>query len=338
MYTSAIVSPATPSSGILACYGDSTSKNIACKNDAGTVNHGIQTTSCLGSRWINQVADNGISGCTQPAFTDINGSAACSQLPALTGGVTSSAGSCATTVASVPCGALPAFGGDLSSAGGTCSVQVQAIEETSGPARLAINAIPDLGGGGFSILNRPGATATVVGSTLASLLVGTTVPCGSLPTFTGGNVASTGGTCALNITPGTLRSSLAYYDASVNPILGGGFLATSSSSSTLSTTDIPYPLGIAAVNGRLRINVLANNIVTSLGTGVITFAVFLNGSNSGLSTTALTTVAGGTQLDTGLFAAFGSTAVTDGWSVKVTSTGTFVSGSITFTAVLVLGY
>lgn len=162
------------------------------------------------------------------------------------------------------------------------------------------------------------------------------VACSALPALTG-QVTKTAGSCATVIAPGVLTTSLAYYVAAVNPILGGGFLETSSSVSTLSSSDIPYPLGVAATTGRLRINILANSIVTSLGTGVITFTVFSNGVNN-FSTTALTTVAAGTQVDTGLNSALGTTAATDGWSVKITSTGTYVSGSITFTAVLVMGY
>ena len=139
LLATAIAAPSTPASGKGSIYVDSTSKNIALKNDAGTVNHGIQTKTCGGSQWVNAISDAGGAACVQPAFTDVTGSLACGQLPAL--------------------------GGDLTSAGATCSVQVIAMEETGGPTRLSINAIPT-----GTILNRPSASATVVGSTLPSLL------------------------------------------------------------------------------------------------------------------------------------------------------------------------
>ena len=123
----AVTAPSTPAAGKGAIYEDSTSKNIALKNDAGTVNHGIQTKTCGGSQWVNAISDAGGAACVQPAFTDVNGSLACAQLPALTGGVTSSAGSCATTVASVACAALPALTGAVTSSAGSCATTLASL-------------------------------------------------------------------------------------------------------------------------------------------------------------------------------------------------------------------
>lgn len=72
----AISAPATPASGHGVGYEDSTSLNWAFKNSAGTVNHGIQTQACFGPRWMNQIADNGVVGCTQPDYNDLTGGAA----------------------------------------------------------------------------------------------------------------------------------------------------------------------------------------------------------------------------------------------------------------------
>ena len=148
---------------------------VTCSPTTGAVGCTIANATCGTNTFVSSASSGSGLVCTQPSFSNLSGSATCAQLPALTGGVTSSAGSCATTVASVPCAALPAFGGDLSSAGGTCSVQVQAIEETSGPARLAINAIPDLGSGNVAVLNRPGGTGTVVGTDSRGLPVAETI-------------------------------------------------------------------------------------------------------------------------------------------------------------------
>lgn len=55
--------------------------------------------TAVSHQWVNAITAAGITTLSQPSFTDISGSAACSQLPALTGDLTSS--SCATTFATV---------------------------------------------------------------------------------------------------------------------------------------------------------------------------------------------------------------------------------------------
>lgn len=61
------------------------------------------------------------------------------------------------------------LGKDVSAVAGSNSVDVIAIEETSGPTRLAINSIPDAGAGFDVILVRPGGTANVNGVSNADL-------------------------------------------------------------------------------------------------------------------------------------------------------------------------
>jgi hypothetical protein len=68
-----IAAPTTPAAGKTKVYVDSTSKNIAAKNDAGTVNHGVQTRTATASNWISAVADDGSTTISQPAFTDVIG-------------------------------------------------------------------------------------------------------------------------------------------------------------------------------------------------------------------------------------------------------------------------
>jgi hypothetical protein len=58
---------------------DSTSKNLAVINDAGVVNHGIQTKAAVSHQWITSVANDGSSVLAQPAFTDISGTATIAQ-------------------------------------------------------------------------------------------------------------------------------------------------------------------------------------------------------------------------------------------------------------------
>ena len=75
-----IAAPVTPAAGKNEFYFDSTSKNLAAKNDAGTVNHGIQSRTATANNWIRSIADDGSTTISQPAFTDLSGSATTAQL------------------------------------------------------------------------------------------------------------------------------------------------------------------------------------------------------------------------------------------------------------------
>jgi len=54
-----MAAPASPTSGKTRFYVDSTSKNMAVKNDAGTVNHGIQTHAAVAGQSITGINDDG---------------------------------------------------------------------------------------------------------------------------------------------------------------------------------------------------------------------------------------------------------------------------------------
>lgn len=69
----AISAPSTPASGKGQIYEDATSKNLSIKNDAGTINHGVQTRTATASQWIRAIADDGSSTISQPAYSDITG-------------------------------------------------------------------------------------------------------------------------------------------------------------------------------------------------------------------------------------------------------------------------
>ena len=309
----AIVAPSTPGSGTAHVYVDSTSKNLAVKNDTGTVNHGAQTQTAAAGKAFTALSDGGaftetsfvgavtttapiaVSGTTTrnislvtdstlsvvignlgvdgindgsgapwlssgtwtngKALGTVAGGIQAVSFQAPIAGNTCSSNTFATSIStagaltctqpafsnlsgSLACGQLPALGGDLTSAGGTCSVGVIALEETSGPARLAINAIPDLGSPFAAVLNRPGGTGTVVGSDSRSLLV---------------------------------ADKLNYY---VTYTLGisGATLATSSTT-TLGTggSSIEYGTNRVVKNATLCINLITNGIVSGSPTyGVVT--------------------------------------------------------------------
>jgi uncharacterized protein YqgV (UPF0045/DUF77 family) len=92
------------------CATDSTLHHLKCGSNGSTVDlqvmpnpsvstlGGIQSLAAVTSKWINTISTSGVPSATQPAFTDISGSVAAGQMPALTGDVTSSAGTVATSV------------------------------------------------------------------------------------------------------------------------------------------------------------------------------------------------------------------------------------------------
>lgn len=60
---------------------------------------GVFSKAAVASNWLRSLGTDGNFTASQPAFSDLSGSATCAQLPALTGQATSSAGSCATALA-----------------------------------------------------------------------------------------------------------------------------------------------------------------------------------------------------------------------------------------------
>lgn len=68
----AIAAPATPGAGICRGYVDITSKNLACKNDAGIVNHGVQTQAAVTGQYLQAIDDTGtVHIAVPPAFVHI---------------------------------------------------------------------------------------------------------------------------------------------------------------------------------------------------------------------------------------------------------------------------
>lgn len=59
---------------------------------------GVEAIAAVTHQWINSISNLGVPALSQPAFTDISGSVAATQMPALTGDVTSTAGTVATTI------------------------------------------------------------------------------------------------------------------------------------------------------------------------------------------------------------------------------------------------
>lgn len=186
------------------------------------------------------------------------------------------------------------------------NVEVVGIRDTTGAGTtLPIQQVPDSGPSNDTVLVRPGGAANIIGVSGATLR---TYKERYLPF------------CLVNL----------------NPIGNPGYLKTSDPGN-LDGTLRNYPLGVKATRVRLMFNVDANDLVTNLGTGVITFEFYINGVLTS-SVTALTDVAADTVIDTGYETALGVTAETDKWSVRISSTGNYTSGGISLSGGLIVGY
>lgn len=96
-----IAAPSTPAAGKTQVYVDSTQKVLSSKNDAGTVSNTVVPSTAGANQFANSISAAGAVGYAQPAFSNLSGSVTCAQEPAFTGDVTTSAGSCAHTLATV---------------------------------------------------------------------------------------------------------------------------------------------------------------------------------------------------------------------------------------------
>ena len=95
----AITAPSTPAAGKGSIYIDSTSKNISVKDDAGVVKHGVQTNTGSTNNFVTAISDAGVVSIAQPSFSNLSGTLGTSQMVALTGDVTNTTGTVATTIA-----------------------------------------------------------------------------------------------------------------------------------------------------------------------------------------------------------------------------------------------
>jgi hypothetical protein len=68
---SPIAAPATPGASKASVYVDSTSKNLAVKDDAGVVKHGVQTKTQTAGQYVVAVADDGTVTSAAPTKADV---------------------------------------------------------------------------------------------------------------------------------------------------------------------------------------------------------------------------------------------------------------------------
>lgn len=237
-----ITAPATPASGKTRTYIDSTSKNFAAKNDAGTVNHGVQTKAAAAHNFLTSIADDGSSVLAQPAASDVTGLAT----------VATSGSATDLTTGTLPAGRLPALTGDVSSSAGSASVTVTKLQGSG-----VVSTVPLIGqtidyrsGGwtptfhhynviGFGADPTAGVDSTLsIFNTCAMSYFGPTVTAASI--VTSSTQVTTGATFTLAIVSATIPSTgTLIAQTTLGPLLftytGGGAGVTSLACTAVTT-------------------------------------------------------------------------------------------------------
>jgi hypothetical protein len=98
------IAPSTPASTKTRIYVDSTNKVLSSKNDAGTVSNTVVPDTGASNNFLTAISAAGVISKAQPAFSNLSGSVSATQMPALTGDVTMTAGQTATVLANIPTG------------------------------------------------------------------------------------------------------------------------------------------------------------------------------------------------------------------------------------------
>ncbi len=90
--------PGTPAAGKVLIFADSTSKRLRDIDDAGVLGSTVVADAGAANNFLTAISTAGVISKAQPAFSNLSGSVAATQMPALTGDVTTSAGAVATTI------------------------------------------------------------------------------------------------------------------------------------------------------------------------------------------------------------------------------------------------
>lgn len=96
-----IAAPSSPASGKDAVYSDSTDLRLHDKNASGVIGTTVVADTGATNNFVTAISAAGAISKAQPAFSNLSGSVAASQMPAFTGDITTSAGAVATTLATV---------------------------------------------------------------------------------------------------------------------------------------------------------------------------------------------------------------------------------------------
>src|SRR5207302_11284748 len=78
--------PATPASGSVSCWFDSTADTELCKDSSGNVSAVVRTSSVTSNQWVQYIDSAGVQQKAQPSFTNLAGALALAHTPLTTRG------------------------------------------------------------------------------------------------------------------------------------------------------------------------------------------------------------------------------------------------------------
>jgi hypothetical protein len=192
-----IAAPSSPASGKVSTYADSTDLRFHDKNASGVIGTTVVADTGASNQFLTAISAAGAITKAQPAFSNLSGSVAAAQMPALTGDVTTSAGAVATAIGAnkvtlammatiaqdriiggatgagtatptalsvLPTGCVPAFTGDVTNSAGALAMTIGAAKVTN--AMLA---------GSIAATKLTGTDIATVGTITAGVWTGTTI-------------------------------------------------------------------------------------------------------------------------------------------------------------------
>lgn len=147
---------------------------------------GIESYASVSHQWINSISTLGVPSSTQPGFIDISGSVISTQMPALTGDVTSNAGTVSTTLATVNSNV-----GSFTNANITVNAKGLITAASNGSSASGTVTSVTLTGDGTVLSSTPSSAVTTSGTLTATLntqlankvLAGPTTGSAANPTF-----------------------------------------------------------------------------------------------------------------------------------------------------------
>lgn len=246
--------------------------------------------SASASQFLKNSGTSNNPAWAQPAFTDISGSVAAAQMPALTGDITTSAGAVATTLATVNSNV-----GTFGSATQVAQVTVNAKGLTTAASNVTVTpAVGSITGLGTGVATALAVNVGTAGSPVVNGgALGSPSSAGTIPAFTLGGTISGGGNQINNVVIGTstpLAGAFTTVSASGLISADGGqikFPSTQNASADVNTLD-DYEEGtftptITFGGGSTGITYTTQTgKYTKIG-NVVTYVVFINLSSKGSS-------------------------------------------------------